>query len=241
MQGEWNHSPVFIWHKIVSFFWATIIVPCDVVIDACYTIFMRVGSTMIMSIKVRKPFLVIKISIHHQMWWRKRWNSSLWTCGSLCKVMVVIVFQSVSLATIRSLLHRHQSKWVFKLSMVWPHQQHERCTIIRYGKLRWVCSVVKKWVDDKQNVGVVGWANNQVLTFGLAYEWDVLMWYLKECLLEGKQTHVRVNDPPKKPTIRGKIEPLGSQRVGHESGHPGITWFKHRGVTWFKHLVVSQP
>jgi hypothetical protein len=44
---------------------------------------------------------------------------------------------------------------------------------------------------------------------------NVLVWYPKERLLEGKQICVRVNDPPKKPTIEGKIEPLGSQRVAH--------------------------
>jgi hypothetical protein len=59
---------------------------------------------------------------------------------------------------------------------------------------------------------------------------DVFTRYPKECLLEGKQTPTRVNDPPKKLATRGKIEPLGSQRVGYESGH-----FK---VTWLRHLVV---
>jgi hypothetical protein len=56
---------------------------------------------------------------------------------------------------------------------------------------------------------------------------DVLAQYLKECLLEEKQTPVRVSDPLKKPTTGGKIEPLGSQRVGHESEHLGVTWLGH--------------
>jgi hypothetical protein len=51
--------------------------------------------------------------------------------------------------------------------------------------------------------------------------------YLKERLLEGKQIPARANDPPKKPTTRDKIEPLGSQRVEHENRHPRITWLKH--------------
>ncbi len=46
---------------------------------------------------------------------------------------------------------------------------------------------------------------------------DVLVQYLKEHLLEGKQIRTRVNDPPNKLTIGGKIEPLGFQKVGHES------------------------
>jgi hypothetical protein len=38
---------------------------------------------------------------------------------------------------------------------------------------------------------------------------NALMRYSKERLLEGKQTFVHVSDSPKKPTIGGKIEPLG--------------------------------
>jgi hypothetical protein len=50
---------------------------------------------------------------------------------------------------------------------------------------------------------------------------NLLVRYLKECLLEGKQTPVYVNDPPKKPPIKGMTEPLGSQRVGDENKHLG--------------------
>jgi hypothetical protein len=46
--------------------------------------------------------------------------------------------------------------------MVCPHWQHERCAIVRRGKLRWVCNIVKKWVKDKQNANMVGWINNQM-------------------------------------------------------------------------------
>ncbi len=36
-----------------------------------------------------------------------------------------------------------------------------------------------------------------------------------------------VNDPTKKPATRNEIEPLSSQRMGHESKHPEITWLEH--------------
>ncbi len=37
----------------------------------------------------------------------------------------------------------------------------------------------------------------------------------------------RVSDPPKKPTTKDKTKPLNSQRVGHESRRPWVTWFEH--------------
>jgi hypothetical protein len=55
---------------------------------------------------------------------------------------------------------------------------------------------------------------------------DVFTQYLKECLLEVKQTLAHISNLPKKPTTRDKIEPLGSQRVGLESEQHGVTWFK---------------
>jgi hypothetical protein len=56
---------------------------------------------------------------------------------------------------------------------------------------------------------------------------DVLTQYLKESLLKNKQIPTHVNDPPKKPATRVKIEPVGSQKVRHESERPRITWLKH--------------
>jgi hypothetical protein len=56
---------------------------------------------------------------------------------------------------------------------------------------------------------------------------NVFMRYPKEHLLERKQTPTRVNNPPKKLSTRGKIEPLGFQRVGHENGCHGVTWLGH--------------
>jgi hypothetical protein len=49
---------------------------------------------------------------------------------------------------------------------------------------------------------------------------DVLTPYLKERLLKDKQIPIHVNDQPKKPATRVKIEPVGSQKVGHESEDP---------------------
>jgi hypothetical protein len=73
---------------------------------------------------------------------------------------------------------------------------------------------------------------------------EVLVQYLKECLLEGKQTPTRVNNPPKKLSTRGKIEPLGFQRVGHQSEHLGLTWRGHlvmpfkTGKCRFQHVLL---
>ncbi len=64
----------------------------------------------------------------------------------------------------------HWSKLILKLSMVWSHWHCERCTIIRCGKPRWIHNVVRKWADDKRNVGVVGWINNQALAPGRTHE-----------------------------------------------------------------------
>ncbi len=54
--------------------------------------------------------------------------------------------------------------------MVWTHWHCEIWATVGCGKPRWVCSVVRKWVEDKQNVDVVRWANNQAPTFRLAHE-----------------------------------------------------------------------
>ncbi len=43
----------------------------------------------------------------------------------------------------------------------------KKCAIIGCGKPSQVCNVVKKWTEDKQNIGVVGWANNQMTIIGL--------------------------------------------------------------------------
>jgi hypothetical protein len=145
----------------------TIIVACVVVVvDIHYTIFVQVESAMTTttSIKLQKPSLVIRISIHHQMWWGKKWENSLWTCAPLSKTIVMIIPQNVLWVVLCSLPQGHQSKWVPRLSMVWPHWHYERWATIECGKPRHVCSVVRKWVEDKWNSSVVGWPNNQTPT-----------------------------------------------------------------------------
>jgi len=55
----------------------------------------------------------------------------------------------------------------------------------------------------------------------------VFAWYLKECLLKGKQILVHVSNLLKKPTIEVKIEPLGFQKVEHKNRHIRVTWLIH--------------
>jgi hypothetical protein len=80
----------------------------------------------------------------------------LLTCAPLSKTIVVMVSRNVSRTTVRSLPHGHQSKWVFKLSMVWPHYHYERWATLRCGNPRWIHSAKNKWIDNKQNIDVVG-------------------------------------------------------------------------------------
>jgi hypothetical protein len=42
---------------------------------------------------------------------------------------------------------------------------------IRCGKPKEVHSVIRKWINDKQNASVVGWVNNQAPTLGPTHEW----------------------------------------------------------------------
>jgi hypothetical protein len=73
---------------------------------------------------------------------------------------------------------------------------------------------------------------------------DVFAQYLKKQLLKGKKTLARVSNPPNKSAIGGKIEPLSSQKVGHENGHPKVTWLKHlimssqMGKCQFQHVLL---
>jgi hypothetical protein len=78
---------------------------------------------------------------------------------------------SVSWVVVHSLLQGHQSKWVPRLSIVWPHKCHEKWETIGCDKPKRIHSVVKKWVEDKWNAGVVKWANKQVPTLRLTCEW----------------------------------------------------------------------
>jgi len=50
------------------FSWVAIVIACDVMDDACYTVSMQVELIVTMFIKVWKPFLTIRILIHYQVW-----------------------------------------------------------------------------------------------------------------------------------------------------------------------------
>ncbi len=61
---------------------------------------------------------------------------------------------------------------------------------------------------------------------------DMFAWYLKEHVLEVRQTPTCVHDMPKKPSTRGKTKPLGSQKVGLENGQPRVTRFEYLVVSF---------
>jgi hypothetical protein len=92
------------------FFLKWIVITCVVLDNACYSIYGWVGLVMTTFVKVRKPSLVIRILIIYWVWWGKRWETSLYTCAPLSKIMVVMVSQRVSWAIMCSLSHKHQRK-----------------------------------------------------------------------------------------------------------------------------------
>ncbi len=57
---------------------------------------------------------------------------------------------------------------------------------------------------------------------------DVVALYLKECLLEAKQTLACVNNSPKKPIIGNKTKPLGSQSVKPKNEKLGLPIMIHK-------------
>jgi len=123
------------------------------------------------SMKVWKLSLVIRISPPHWVWWGKMWEISLWTCVSLFKTIVTIISWNASWVVIQSFLQGYQSKWVLRLSMVWPHWHCKRWSAIGCGKPRKVCSVARKWAKDKRNASVVRQASNQMPTPRPTHEW----------------------------------------------------------------------
>ncbi len=148
-----------LWQYDYAFFWIDIITTCVVVIDVHCTIFVQVGLTMIMSIKVHKPSLVIKIFIQCLVWEGNRWETSFWTCVPLFKAIVATLSQSVLWVVVCSLPQGHWNKWVPRSSMIWSHLHHERWAIERCGKPRQICNVVRKWAKDIWKKSVVGRAN----------------------------------------------------------------------------------
>jgi hypothetical protein len=119
-QGEWSHLFILAPHMIMSFFWVAIVIACFVMNDACCIIFGRVELAMTTSTKVQKPSLMIKKSIHW-VWRKKRWETSFYINVPLSKTIIVMVSQIVLWITMRSFLHKHQSKWIPKSSMVCSH------------------------------------------------------------------------------------------------------------------------
>ncbi len=166
MAGGMKSSPNVHSANDCVFFCTIIIIACVIMDNAHYNIFGWVGSTMTM-------LLMIEILTHHWMWRDKRWETSLCMCAPFFEVIVVIVSWRILWDAMCSSLHRHQSKWIPKPSMVSPLWQCERCAIIGCGKSRWVCNVVRKWAEDKWNVGVVRWINNQLPTVGPAQDQPV--------------------------------------------------------------------
>jgi hypothetical protein len=53
---------------------------------------------------------------------------------------------------------------------------------------------------------------------------NMFAWYLKERILEAKQTLTHVNDMSKKSITKDKIELLSAQRVRPKSKQLGVTW-----------------
>ncbi len=128
---EWRHPYVSIARGLKSshgvhsmydlvFSQVAIIVAYVIVVNVHYTIFMRIKSIIMTSMKVWESFLMIRISTHHWVWQGKMWET-LWICVPFFKIIVIIVSQRVLWVVIFSFLYGHQSKWVPKLSMVWAH------------------------------------------------------------------------------------------------------------------------
>ncbi len=125
------------------------IVACIIIIEACYTKFVWVKSAMTTSTKVRKLFLVMKISIRLHVWQGNRWDTSIYTWAPLCNAIATLLFQSISWAAMCSLLHRQCSKWIPKSSMVWSHWHHEICATVGCDISRRIRNAIRKWAKDK--------------------------------------------------------------------------------------------
>jgi hypothetical protein len=92
------------------------------------------------------------------------------------------------------------------------------------AKPRWVCSAIKKWVEDKRNASVIGRINNQTPTLRPAYERNVHMIY-EETFIRSEANSCSCMQLPTKLITRDNIKPLGSQRVGSKSKQPRVKRF----------------
>jgi hypothetical protein len=99
----------------------TIIVAYVVIVNVCYTIFKRIESIIMMSIKVQKSFFMIRIFTCCWVCQEKMWENSLWTCAPFSKTIIKIVAQRVLWVVVHSFPQGHQNKWVPKSLVVWPH------------------------------------------------------------------------------------------------------------------------
>jgi hypothetical protein len=169
-QGEWKHLLMFTLFRIVPCFEQQLSLHALSSLKHTYTKFGWIGSTMKTSTKVQKLFLLMKISIHFCVWWRKRWKIFFYMWVPLSDVIIAMISWSISWVVVHSLPHGQSSKWIPKSLMVWSHWHLEKCVIVGCGILRWIQSAIRKWAEDKWNEGVLRWTNNQAPIVGLAQE-----------------------------------------------------------------------
>jgi hypothetical protein len=117
-----------------------------------------VKSTMMTSIKVQSPSLVIRISTHHRVW--RRWDLLLNMCSIFQNNSCDSIMKCIVSYYVHSFLKGHWNKWVPKLSIIWPHWHCERWATIGSCNPRQVRNAMRKWVEDKQNENVIGQVHN---------------------------------------------------------------------------------
>jgi hypothetical protein len=102
---------------------------------------------------------------------REKVKNLFCTWTSFFDVIAAMVSWSVSWVAMCSFSHKQCSKWIPKSSMVWPHLalwKMQNCRMWYIEMKIW--DVVRKWAENKQNKGVLGWTNNQALVVGLTHE-----------------------------------------------------------------------
>jgi hypothetical protein len=109
------------------------ITTCVIIVEAHYTKFGQIGSTMTKSAKVQKLFLVMTISIHLHVWRGKRWETFFCTWAPFSDAITTTISWSISWAIMRSFSHMQRNKWIPKSLMVWSHWHCERCIIVGCG------------------------------------------------------------------------------------------------------------
>ncbi len=92
------------------------------------------------------------------------------------------------------------------------------------GKPRQVHSVVRTWINDKQNDGVIRRTNNQAPTLGPTHEHKHVCTIFKGVCIRNEAYSYTCRRYAKKPTIGDKIKLLGFQKVGPKNRQPKVTW-----------------